>query len=371
MWRIILGLSLGLLFLLIIVLLYRKYLKFPLDTAEARRNRFPIDSQKRSHPAPQVSWHPALKITEQSNGVLDDERIEKNLSVDRGYFTIKNDNVKIFWQSYRPKMKEDVTHGLVMLHGYSDHSDYTVRQIAMTYATLNNSWVFTFDYPGHGRSDGLWGLIGDWAVLIAQIAEIIDNLFLPKVREIQKPLFCWGGSQGGAVAIHVCMSHPNLFSGAVLVCPMCDIGEDIRPPECAVSCLTCVSNIVGWLPAVPGKDHSLLTFEDPKVYQSVKFGPHRNKLAYSGKPRLATGRELLRATLEIISRSGTEMMTPFLLIHGDNDMVCPIQQSREFYDMAKVKDKVFEEIPGGWHAVLEKDLEGNYQLMFEWINTRL
>jgi len=362
-----LGLSLGLFLLIIMVFLCRKYLKFPLDNAEARRILYPVTG-KRSHPAPQYFWHPALNVTMQSNGYGDDERVEQSLHTERGYYTTEEGQVKIFWQSYRPKRLENVTHALVMLHGYADHCDFTVRQQAMTSATLNNTWVFTLDYPGHGRSDGLWAFIEDWAVLIAQIAEVVEIFFLPQIRAIGKPMFCWGTSQGGAVAIHLCMSHPNLFEGAVLLCPMCDIAKDVRPTECAVRCLVCASRFAGRLPVIPSEDLSLLLFEDHIIIENLG---NSNKLDYRGKPRLATGRELLRAATEIISRSANEMTTPFLLIHGDNDRICPIEQSKEFYKTAAVEDKMFEEIPGAWHLVLEYDIERTFQVIFDWINQRL
>ena len=83
-----------------------------------------------------------------------------------------------------------MTHALVMLHGYGNHCYFRLHTAAMTYATLNNSWVFTFDLPGHGRSDGLWVFIGDWEVIIGQIAELVDSFFLPQARELEKPVFC-------------------------------------------------------------------------------------------------------------------------------------------------------------------------------------
>jgi len=371
MWTLI-GIFVGLFIVLVLVIiLYRKYWKFPLDTAESRRQLFPVTDSKRSHTTIQISWHPELNITKKSDGLVDVERVENNLHCERGYYTTKEGGVQIFWQSYRPKRLEDVTKALVMLHGYSDHCDYSIRQHAMTWATLNNTWVFTLDYPGHGRSDGLWALIEDWGVLIGQIAEVVDNIFIPEVQKIQTPLFCWGGSQGGAVAIHLCMSRPDLFLGALLISPMCGFGDDVKPSPCAIKCLTCVSKLLGWLPVVPGRDHSTLIFEDQEIYESVDSGPQCNKLNYRGKPRLATGRELLRATLEIGTRSKSEMTTAFLVVHGDNDALCPIEETRKFYDMAPVEDKMFKEIPGGWHAIIEHDVPGIHQLLFDWVNKRL
>lgn len=38
------------------------------------------------------------------------------------------------------------------------------------------------------------------------------------------PMFLYGDSMGGAVAIQVHRRHPALFDGAVLLAPMCKVG---------------------------------------------------------------------------------------------------------------------------------------------------
>jgi len=114
-------------------------------------------------------------------------------------------------------------------------------QTALTISTLNNAWVFTFDYPGQGRSDGLWGYLGDWNLLIRQSAEVIENVFLLQIQVIDVPMFCIGLSQGGAVAIHLCMLRPNLFKGAVLLAPMCGISDVMKPPPLVVKVFVLIS----------------------------------------------------------------------------------------------------------------------------------
>jgi len=365
------GLFSGLIFVFILITLCTKLTKLPFDRVEARRNAFPTMIHKRSHTAPQFGWHPALKIRKLPNGLFDDERVEKSLYAEQGYYTTRNNDVRIFWKSYRPKRLEDVTYAVFLCHGYGDHCDYQVRQYAMTHAALNKAWAFTLDCPGHGRSDGLWALIGDWAFMIKQIAEVLEKVFVPMVQQLGKPMFCWGESQGGAVAIHLCMYRPNLFKGAVIVCPMCDVADEVKPPPAVVNSLLLVSKFAGSLPVVPSKDHKPLIWKDPKMYDSIVNGPCRNKLNYTGKPRLATARELLRGSTEIIRRSETEMITPFLLIHGDSDYVCPIEKSREFYKKAAVDDKTFKTIAGAWHGVILEDPERIFGLVFNWINKRI
>jgi len=151
---------------------------------------------------------------------------------------------------------------------------------------------------------------------------------------------------------------------------MCDVADEVKPPPVLVNALILASKFAGSLPVVPSKDHRKLIWKNPKIYDSIVIGPCRNKLNYTGKPRLATARELLRGSTEIICRSEIEMTTPFLLIHGDSDYVCPIEKSREFYKKAAVDDKTFENIAGAWHGVISEDPERIFELVFNWINKR-
>jgi len=129
--------------------------------------------------------------------------------------------------------------------------------------------------------------------------------------------------------------------------------------------------LAGILPVAPASDSAKLCWKSEHVYESIILGAYRNHLRYPGKPRLATAREFLYAGTEIARRAVTEMKTPFFIIHGDRDCVCPIEKSMEFYRKSVVEDKTFKEIPGDLHGILENDIEGKYDLMFKWINARI
>jgi len=355
-------------------ILWKKFLKLPLDSADTRRKVYPTTSSKRSHPTPQTCWHSRLKIQKKLDGTVDDGRLEKSLNYEKGYYTTwRRGSTKIFWQSWRPKRLDKVTHGLIICHGYGDHCDYGERQKALTFAALNEAWVFSFDIPGHGRSDGLWGYISDWKLMIAQIAEVIEEVFFTQLSKLDRPTFCFGTSQGGAIAIHLCMQRPELFKGLVLACPMCDIADEVKPPASLTNILVFLSKFGGKLPVMPITDHRKLICKNPEEYERQRVGPHRNLLSYSGKPRMATARELLFASLETIDRAAVDLRTPFLIVHGDCDYVCPIEKSKEFYEKAGVKDKTFKEIPGGWHFLFDPihDSEKIWELFFSWINERI
>jgi len=98
---------------------------------------------------------------------------------------------------------------------------------------------------------------------------------------------------------------------------------------------------------------------------------HRDRLGYTGVTRLATAREILQASLETINRAVTEMKTQFILFHGDNDYLCPIKKSRQFFEAALVQDKTFENISGGWHGLSQSDMERVFKMIFIWTNKRI
>jgi len=351
------------------VILKRYVFRNPLDTGEARRKAFPAD--RKSHPMPQLGWHPKMILNKAPGGVVEFDEVEKGLHIEHGFYTTRRDHTKIFWRSYRPVRIEDVSHGIVLIHGYGNHMDFTIRQTALTLAKLNNAYVFSPDLPGHGRSDGLWSLIEDWSLLVSQVAEFVKFSVSPRLKEIEKPLIGFGQSMGGALTITMTMDYPGLFDGAILVAPMCDL-EAISPGKFLTYLLTTISNLGGGhLPLGPAVSFDGLQWKNPEFYKSFyRSGPHINYLGYLARPRLATCKQTICAVEGIERRASKEMTTPFIILHGDSDRICSLNGSKRLYKNAKVRDKTLQVLPGWYHGVLEENVEEHFKYIFDWINER-
>lgn len=130
-----------------------------------------------------------------------------------------------------------------------------------------------------------------------------------------------------------------------------------------------VARFLPALPVVPTED---------LVGKSVKVNEKRavamaNPMRYTGKPRLGTVLELLRATDELSQRLW-EVSLPFLVLHGSGDVVTDPAVSRELYAAARSKDKSIKIYDGVWHSLQFGETEENVEMfrrdVLDWLDRR-
>lgn len=150
---------------------------------------------------------------------------------------------------------------------------------------------------------------------------------------------------------------------------MCKISDAMRPRWPIPQILALAAKFVPTLPIVPTAD---------LVSKSVKVEEKRviatsNPARYTGKPRLGTVVELLRAT-DHLSGSLSQITIPFLVLHGSADVVTDPAVSRELYDKAKSSDKSINIYEGMMHSLLFGETDHNIHKvrtdLLEWLNHR-
>jgi len=91
------------------------------------------------------------------------------------------------------------------------------------------------------------------------------------------------------------------------------------------------------------------------------------------QPRLATAAELLRVT-DMISSNMESFSAPFLILHGEQDIVTDPAVSKEFFEKSSSKDKSARFYPGYWHALTVGEAPEDREIVFrdiaDWINER-
>lgn len=154
-------------------------------------------------------------------------------------FFTGSDNRQLFEQWWRPQIEPKAT--VVIVHGYAEHSGryghVGVRLAGSGYA------VGAYDLRGHGRSEGK-------RAFIRQFDEHIQDLraFLNRVPQVvpDKPVFLFGHSLGGAIAVLYAITHQPALQGMLLSGAALKISEDISP------LLQKLSGIIGTLfPTLP------------------------------------------------------------------------------------------------------------------------
>jgi alpha-beta hydrolase superfamily lysophospholipase len=260
-------------------------------------------------------------------------------------------------------------------HGYSDNASFAAR---IEYQRLCQAGIafVSIEYEGHGRSDGPFGLVSDWELLVVDVGNFFQQVTSQRFPGV--PVFLMGESMGGAVAYDACNRLPKVFRGAIFCAPMFfKIHPDMRPPRILMDMFRWIvgpsgsTSLLGYLPITPifgNKNLSEVDCKSPQKLELMSSDP----VSFERNPRLATAREMAKTT-ERIGGSGSfrEFDLPFLVLHGLSDQITDPRFSQEFYDESPSNDKTIRLYQGMWHALTageaDEDIDRVFDDVIQWI----
>ncbi|KAJ8543287.1 hypothetical protein K7X08_005810 [Anisodus acutangulus] len=192
----------------------------------------------------------------------------------------------------------------------------------------NNGYaVVGIDYEGHGRSAGARCYIKRFDNIVNDCSD-----FSTQEEYREKTRFLYGESMGGAMALLIHKKDPSFWNGVLPVAPMCKISEKVKPHPMVISLLTKVEDVIPRWKIVPTKEVIDSAFKDPVKREDVRG----NRLIYQEKPRLKTALEMLRTSMHLDSFTPWSRVTlPFLVLHGEADIVTDPEISKALYEQAK------------------------------------
>mmetsp|Transcript_16973 Transcript_16973/g.35633 ORF Transcript_16973/g.35633 Transcript_16973/m.35633 type:complete len:438 (-) Transcript_16973:2005-3318(-) len=236
--------------------------------------------------------------------------------------------------------------------------------------------VVSTEYEGHGRSDGLLGLVPCWNKLIDDTSNFFEETC--KQRFSGLPCFLNGESMGGAVAFSTYERNPKMWNGVIFVAPMVKIADDVLPSKWVIDAFRLVvgpsgtSSFLARLPIAPSSgSFDDFCFKEIEKRELVNQSPY----SFGGrKPRLATARELMNTTAEISSKLH-KFDAPFLVQHGLEDRITCPKLSECLYEESKSSDKEIKLYKGMWHTITAGEPDHNIDLVFndaiKWVIDRL
>ncbi|XP_068759105.1 monoglyceride lipase-like isoform X3 [Montipora capricornis] len=247
---------------------------------------------------------------------------------------------KIFTKYWKPS---DEPRALVFIcHGFGEHSS---RYEAFGTALAEQGYLaFSHDHIGHGHSEGERVQVDDFSQYVRDVFKHIDEVAADNTG---KPIFMFGHSMGGTIAILSVLKRPSFFTGAVFSAPA------VQPdPAKTSSCLAFLGRIAAFVaPSYqiqPPVDPSQLS-RDPVQVEKYANDP----LVWHEGLKAKWTAEILEA-MNDIQKNASKITLPYLLVHGDDDQVVLIDGSHFLQQHSSSTDKTFKVYEGGRHELLNE-----------------
>lgn len=263
--------------------------------------------------------------------------------------------IKLHGQCYTPKLVKAV---VVLVHGLGEHSKRYERTV-VPFLTNNSIAVISYDQFGHGKTEGKRGLHPGYTFLLDAVDQMVSRAgkLFP-----EQPIFLYGHSMGGNVAINYCLQRTNILKGLIATSPFLRLA--FNPPQ--------------WKMAMAGVLNKILpSVTMPSELDVNAISRDKNEIiAYQQDPlvhdRVSTGYSLeIMQQGEWAIEHAQEMETPMLLLHGTNDRLTSYMASEEFANrsMEHVEIVLYE---GAYHE-LHHDLDKEKMLekILSWIDSQI
>ncbi|KAG9135897.1 hypothetical protein Leryth_002600 [Lithospermum erythrorhizon] len=259
-------------------------------------------------------------------------------------FILNSRGVKVFTCRWLPQHCESKAM-IFLCHGYAMDSSASMKETGIRLAKAEglDGLVSCFD-----------DLVGDCSDHFTRICEIEENR--------KKMRILMGVSMGGAVVLLLHRKKPEYWDEVVLAKKflLCKLADGMKPNAVVNGVLTMLGYCIPTWKIIPtNQDIVDLAFRNPRVRKEVRENPY----CYKGKPRLQTGIQLMKISIELEKRL-QEVKLPFLVVHGEDDKVTDPSASKLLYHSASSSDKTLKLYPGMWHDLLYGELLENMEIVF-------
>jgi alpha-beta hydrolase superfamily lysophospholipase len=243
------------------------------------------------------------------------------------------DGRELFFQSWKPEGAPRAV--IAIVHGGLEHSGH--------YGFLVDSLVDKgfalagLDLRGHGKSKGKRGHIMDWNEIREDMGSYLSKL----QKEFPgRPLFLFGHSVGGTIALDYALRRSPALAGVILSGAGISTGNASRV-LLAINKL--ISAVFPSFSVNANFDFSIVT-RDPRVVKEYESDP----LILSALSARFWA-ECLK-TIAWVRDHASDWELPLLMLHGSEDQNMPIEDIKEFFGDLTCEDKELITYEGGYHC---------------------
>lgn len=244
-----------------------------------------------------------------------------------------------------------------LVHGMGEHHG---RQAAIV-QPLNEAGftVFVYDQRGHGRSGGKRG----HSPSITHLTRDLDAVLAEARRRYASlPIFLYGHSMGGNVAVNYALRHEAELAGLVLTSPWLRLS--FQPPKWKVTMGRAIGRFWPTFTQRAGLASGAL-------YRPGHPNPAPSKDEWSHGDITAAMFVAMTDSGEWAIREAQRLRIPLLLAHGTADRITSFDASRELFSHANQAISTFMPVEGGYHE-LYHDTDGikTMEQIASWLQER-
>lgn len=228
---------------------------------------------------------------------------------------------------------------VVIVHGYAEHGD----RYAEMASDLNGAGfdVWAPDHYGHGLSEGKRADVPRFELFAEDLKLFTSTVVQADGNEL--PLFLYGHSMGGAVALLYTLRNQAALNGLILSGPVVRPGAQSSRAERRIGhILRLIYPSFKYLPFEAQK-----LSHDPEVVEAYI----RDPMVYSKKMKIRMADELLRAEQLLSNEALKKLSLPMLILHGGDDQVVLPSNSEVVFTLSSSSDKTRHVFKGMYHEI--------------------
>ena len=290
-----------------------------------------------------------------------------NLFVPKSLNLINSDTLKLNTFITYPSSDCKIPKGIVfMFHGMGNHAGISAH-IAKSYAS-QDCIACTYDYRGHGKSEGISGnieninlIINDTEIFIKKSLIFAQEKYKLNDEEfniLKKNIFITGTSFGGLLAYLISNKNKSMYKGVIFYAPSFNLYTG------------CLMRLVIKAISYCHPNYKIdISVKESEVCKNPIYFEKTDPIVKATKIRIQSVNELIKQTNKVNSKNYS---VPFLIVCPGVDKLCPPTSMFEFYEKSNSKDKSFWYYENMWHSVyIEEEIVEILARVEDWIKERI
>ncbi|CEM06844.1 unnamed protein product [Vitrella brassicaformis CCMP3155] len=259
---------------------------------------------------------------------------------------------------------------IFLAHGWGEHGsryEHVCQELAR-----RGFDVYNMDFEAHGQSEQPHGCMAYFKAFsdhVNDMHKFVHTVMSNRPDAPFVPKYIVGHSMGSLVSFHLCLQHPRLFDGLVMLSPFIQGPPDVEIIRNSPTLRTLAKLLSDYMPK------SWYRKGDVSVVSrvsSVVASYMKDPLLYRGGVPFRVGWELLEAGSKAKAQAH-ELRVPVFLCHGEMDKLAyPEGTMWMLQALTGTQDKTLKIIPQAYHELLHevewRDVLGD---IITWIQVRI